>query len=160
MERKESLLVKKIKDGTVIDHIPAGLGFLVLRILNISGIEKNKVAVLMNAESAKIGSKDVVKIENRELSPQEVQKVSIIAPNATLNVIKNYQVDKKIKLYLPRTITGIIKCNNPYCITNKKDEPITSNLELTQTDPIKLRCVYCGMKQSYEQLLKSLEEFS
>jgi aspartate carbamoyltransferase regulatory subunit len=158
MEDEESLLVKKIRNGTVIDHIPAGLSFLVLKVLGITRDERGKVAVLMNAESRKIGKKDIVKVENRELSPQEVQKIAIIAPNATLNIIKDFKVERKIKLYLPNKVTGVLRCTNPYCITNKSEEPIVSSLELVSSEPIVLRCTYCGTKQDYKQILRSLEE--
>lgn len=157
MSEDENILVKKIKNGTVIDHIPAGLSILVLKVLGITKEERNKVAVLMNAESRKIGRKDIVKVENRELSPQEVQKVAIIAPNATLNIIRDFKVERKVKLYPPKKVMGILRCSNPYCISNKSEEPIVSSLELVSSDPIILRCTYCGTRQEYKQILRSLE---
>jgi len=139
------LKVQPIKDGTVIDHITAGNA---LKVLNILGISKNPtamVSILMNVRSEKERKKDIVKIENRELKPKEVDKVALIAPDATINIIRNYNVEQKHKLSLPDTIKGIVRCANPNCISNLKEpvEPVEPVFRVVSKNPIKLRCYYC-----------------
>jgi len=139
---KEELKVRKIKDGTVIDHIKRGVGKKVLDALDIDGNFPETVILLMNVPSKKVGRKDIVKIENKELKKEEVDKIALIAPRATWNVVKNYKVIKKSELEMPDVIEGILKCPNPKCITNS-DEPITSTFLVEKKDPVRLRCNYC-----------------
>jgi len=95
----------------------------------------------MNVSSKTQGSKDIVKIENRELKQKEVDKISLISPNATINIIRNYEVADKHLVELPDIVEGMVKCVNPNCISNT-NEPIVSKF-LVRKDPIRLRCVYC-----------------
>ncbi|MEM0303526.1 MAG: aspartate carbamoyltransferase regulatory subunit, partial [Saccharolobus sp.] len=85
VSKQEELIVSKIKDGTVIDHIPAGRALSVLKILGIKGDEGYRIALVMNVESKKIGKKDIVKIEGREIDDKEAELISLIAPSATIN---------------------------------------------------------------------------
>ncbi|MCD6542222.1 MAG: aspartate carbamoyltransferase regulatory subunit [Thermoplasmata archaeon] len=131
-----------IKEGTVIDHITAGNAVKVLHILGIP--EKtldSVVSVAMNVKS-KIGKKDIVKVENRELKPEEVNKIALIAPKATINIIRDYEVVKKFKVHLPDEIVGIVRCPNPNCISNAR-EPIQSRFRVISRDPIRIKCCYC-----------------
>ncbi|MDI6826713.1 MAG: aspartate carbamoyltransferase regulatory subunit [Candidatus Aenigmarchaeota archaeon] len=139
---KEELKVKKIKDGTVIDHIKAGLGKKVLDILGIGDGFSNTTALLMNVPSEKIGRKDIVKIENKTLKKEEVDKIALIAPNATWNVIKDFKVVRKSRIEIPDMLEGILKCPNPKCITNS-NEPIKPNFIIEEKEPVRLRCNYC-----------------
>jgi len=143
MNNNRKLIVSKIRNGTVIDHIPAGTALHVLRILGITGREGIVVAVLMNVESKKIGKKDIVKVENRELDPKEVNKIALIAPKATINIIRNYEVFKKYHVHIPDEIVGIVKCPNPTCVSNSKNEPIESRFLVVSKDPIRIKCYYC-----------------
>ena len=131
-----------IKEGTVIDRITAGNAVKVLHILGIP--EKtldSVVSVVMNVKS-KIGKKDIVKVENRELKPEEVNKIALIAPKATINIIRDYEVVKKFKVHLPDEIVGIVRCPNPNCISNAR-EPIQSRFRVISRDPIRIKCCYC-----------------
>ncbi|HHF58578.1 MAG TPA: aspartate carbamoyltransferase regulatory subunit [Thermoplasmatales archaeon] len=131
-----------IKEGTVIDHITAGNAVKVLHILGIP--EKtldSVVSVAMNVKS-KIGKKDIVKVENRELKPEEVNKIALIAPKATINIIRDYEVVKKFRVHLPDEIVGIVRCPNPNCISNAR-EPIQSRFRVISRDPIRIKCCYC-----------------
>jgi aspartate carbamoyltransferase regulatory subunit len=139
---KEELKVKKIKDGTVIDHIMAGRGMKVLDILGVDDGFSDTVALLMNVTSDRIGHKDIVKIENRTLKKEEVDKIALVAPNATWNVIKDFKVVKKSKIEIPDVLEGVLRCPNPKCITNS-DEPITTKFIVEEKQPVKLRCNYC-----------------
>lgn len=138
----KQLKVQPIKNGTVIDHIAAGTALKVLAILGISKMPTETVSVLMNVLSKKYSKKDMVKIENRELNPKEVDKIGLIAPEATINIVKNYRVIVKHKVKLPEVVIGIVRCANPNCISNLK-EPVKSKFAVISTSPLKLRCYYC-----------------
>lgn len=135
--------MEKIREGTVIDHITGGTALAVLRILKITGHEKFIVSVLMNVPSKKLGKKDIVKIEGREISPKEVAEIALVAPKATINIIRNFNVVKKEKVKLPKVVKGIVKCTNPSCITNSP-EPVEPVFYVESEDPIVLRCYYCS----------------
>lgn len=150
---KYELYVKKIKNGTVIDHISAGYALDVLKILNITGKEGNTVGVVMNVQSKNIEKKDMVKIEGRELKPEEVDKIALISPNATINIIREYGVIDKKKVNLPKDIKGIIECGNPSCISNSK-EPVRSIFHVQVMEPIQLRCHYCNRTMERRDILK------
>ncbi len=141
---EDSLIVRRIREGTVIDHIPAGRSLEVLKILGITGKEGFRISIVMNVESKKLGRKDIVKIENRHLKPQEVNKIALVAPHATINIIKDYHVVEKKKVELPSQIIGIINCTNPTCITRQNREPIKPTLKVLQRSPLLIQCLYCG----------------
>ncbi|MDM7913205.1 MAG: aspartate carbamoyltransferase regulatory subunit, partial [Methanotrichaceae archaeon] len=107
------LRVKPIKNGTVIDHIAGGQALNVLKILGISGTTDATVSVVMNVESKKLGKKDIVKVEDRELKEEEVNKIALIAPAATINIIRDYSVVEKRTVDLPDEIVGVVRCQNP-----------------------------------------------
>jgi aspartate carbamoyltransferase regulatory subunit len=147
------LYVKKIRNGTVIDHIDAGHALDVLRILNINGKRGEVVSAVMNVESKQLGRKDIVKIEDRELNPQEVDKIALIAPRAAINIIREYEVVSKKRVKLPETIKGIIRCSNPSCVVNAR-EPVTSEFRVEVTEPLRIRCHYCGRIMGKDDVLK------
>lgn len=140
--KKKELKIPLIKEGTVIDHISAGNAVKVLHILGIPERTFDSiVSVAMNVNS-KIGKKDIVKVENRELKPEEVNKIALIAPKATINIIRDYEVVKKFKVHLPDEIVGIVRCPNPNCISNTR-EPVESRFKVISRDPIRIKCFYC-----------------
>lgn len=149
----KELLVSKIENGTVIDHIPAGRALTVLRILRITGKEGLRVALVMNVESTKLGRKDIIKIEGRELSPEEVNVIAAVAPTATINIIRNYQVVNKFKVTPPNIIKGRFKCKNPACITNAPREPLTPTFLLVRREPPLFVCNYCGRYHELSDLV-------
>ncbi|MEM0485215.1 MAG: aspartate carbamoyltransferase regulatory subunit [Pyrobaculum sp.] len=149
----KELLVSKIENGTVIDHIPAGRALTVLRILGISGKEGLRVALVMNVESKKLGKKDIVKIEGRELTPEEVNIISAVAPTATINIIRNFAVVKKFKVTPPDVIRGRFKCKNPTCVTNAPREPVEPTFYLVRREPPLFICAYCGRYHELGDLL-------
>jgi aspartate carbamoyltransferase regulatory subunit len=138
-----TLRVSKIKDGTVIDHITAGHALEVLKILKIRDNVKGIVTVGMNVPSKTFGLKDMVKIEGRELKSTEVDKIALLAPHASINIIRNYNVVDKQLVRLPKIIRETIKCANPACISNSK-EPVKSTFYVENEEPLRLRCHYCG----------------
>jgi aspartate carbamoyltransferase regulatory subunit len=136
------LKVRPIKNGTVIDHIAGGQALNVLKILGISGTTEATVSVVMNVESKKEGKKDIVKVEDRELKEEEVNRIALIAPHATINIIRDYMVADKRHVDLPDEIVGVVRCQNPSCISNTK-EPIESRMLVKAKNPVLLRCLYC-----------------
>lgn len=147
------LRVKKIENGTVIDHIPNGQALAVLRILGIRFPHEFIVSVIMNVPSKKYGKKDVVKIEKRRLTQEELSKIALVAPNATINIIENYKVIEKSNVQLPKRIYGVIKCANPLCITNT-NEPVKPSFIVIEKRPLLLRCEYCGKYTTYEDIIE------
>jgi len=151
------LKVAKIRDGTVIDHITAGYALTVLKILRITGQEGFTVSVAMNVPSQKLGRKDVVKIEGRELSPEEVDKIALVAPKATINIIRDYEVVQKHRVKLPKVIRNIVRCVNPACITNSR-EPVEPRFYVISEEPLRLKCHYCGRIMERSDVLACLLE--
>lgn len=133
------LLVSPIKDGTVIDHITGGEALNVLRILGIMGTTRESLSIATNVFSPKMEKKDIVKIANRELKEEEVDRIALIAPQASINIIRNYKVVEKKGVNIPRILTGVVKCTNPGCISNS-NEPIKSSFEVVEKG---LHCLYC-----------------
>lgn len=141
MKPPKELKVKPIRNGTVIDHITANKALSVLKILGIPN-QKNTVTIAMNVQSPEMESKDIVKIEGRELAPNEVDQIALIAPNATINIIRDYEIVEKGKVHLLNEIRGILKCTNPNCITNT-NEPMITRFYVIEREPVSLRCYYC-----------------
>jgi len=137
----KELKIPPIKDGTVIDHITAGNAVKVLHILGIPKSSSSIVSVAMNVRS-RLGKKDIVKVENRELDPHEVNKIALIAPKATINIIRDYEVAEKHNVELPDEIVGIVRCSNPTCVSNSS-EPVKSRFIVMSKDPPRIRCYFC-----------------
>jgi aspartate carbamoyltransferase regulatory subunit len=133
------LRVSKIRNGTVIDHVAGGGALTVLAILGIDGSTGAVVSVGMNVPSERLGRKDVVKVEDRELSQEEVDVISLIAPAATINIVREYDVIEKHRVERPGTVEGVLSCPNHSCITTA-DEPVTSRFAVLDDG---VRCVYC-----------------
>lgn len=144
----KQLKVDAIKNGTVIDHITAGKGLEVANILNLQG--NNIVMIGINLNSSKLGKKDIIKIENKELTAEEVNTISLIAPKASLIIIKDFKVKNKEKVHIPRQINNIIKCSNPNCITNL--EKVKSKFTVYNEKINKVRCNYCEKKYNVDEV--------
>lgn len=153
----EELRVKKIREGTVIDHISAGSALTVLNILGITNHTGQVVSVAINVPSSKIGRKDIVKIEGRELNADEVDKIALIAPQATINIIRDFNVIEKQQVKLPKFIREILKCANPTCVSNSR-EPVEPAFSVENEDPLVLRCHYCGRIMEKQDVLKQFEK--
>ncbi len=140
---EEVLHVSKIRNGTVIDHITGGHALDAVKILGITGREKKVITIAINVPSKRFQKKDIMKIEGRELKPQEVHKIALLAPHATINIIREYKVVEKQRVKLPDLIENIIKCANPACISNS-NEPVKAKFYVEGKDPLLLKCHYCG----------------
>ena len=138
--------VTPIRNGTVIDHIECGQALKVLHIMGVGEV-RSTISVLMHVPSKNGGWKDVVKVEDRELDPREVDKISLLAPNATINIIRDFNVAEKYKVKMPEVVKGIVKCDNPNCITNVQREPVDTEFIVESKAPVILRCLYCDSIQ-------------
>ena len=141
--------VYEIKDGTVIDHIPAGRALEVLRVLEIPKDDFTTVGI--NLSSGKYGKKDVVKFENKFLDEDEFNKIALIAPTATFNILKNSKVIKKTRVKLPEKIIGLVKCSNPNCITNH--EFVVTRFSVVENYPLKIKCHFCEKNMNHEDIV-------
>jgi aspartate carbamoyltransferase regulatory subunit len=141
MSTEKKLKVAALCNGTVIDHIPSDKLFKVVSILHLDTC-LNQITLANNLESAKIGSKGLVKISDRAFAEDETNKIALIAPNAKINIIRDYQVVEKRPLSLPEEIREIVQCANPNCITNH--QPVTTRFHVLNNDgDIMLKCHYC-----------------
>ena len=148
-----TLLVSKIRNGTVIDHISGGYALDVVKILGITGKTNGIVLIAMHVPSKQLGLKDIVKVEGRELEPEEVDKIALLAPGASINIVRNYQVMDKKRVKLPSSIRGIVKCGNPACISNS-NEPVQTQFYVKSQEPLMIRCHYCSFLMEKEDILK------
>ena len=142
MEQSD-LIVRRIRDGTVIDHINEGKGLNVLEALEIDGSHGNVITIALNMPSGKLKKKDMIKVEGRFLEDDDTNKLAVIAPSSTVNIIKNYKLVEKRRVSLPNQIEQIFRCSNPDCITNSQ-EHIESTMEVMDKDNLVLKCRYCG----------------
>lgn len=154
---KSELKIKAIENGTVIDHITANKSLHILKILDLPDDGVVNVTIAMNVSSGEIGRKDILKIESRELDHKELNQVALIAPKATINIIRDYEPVKKDKIRLPDKITSILKCTNPKCITNYENEPITPIFNVIEKNPPVVRCHYCEKLIKTEDIDKQFE---
>jgi len=140
MKDKTQLLVSAIKNGTVIDHIPAKHLFKVINILGLDKIE-SQITFGTNLSSDKLGSKAIIKISDLYFEDQDINRIALVAPHAQLNIIKDYEVVEKKKVAVPDEIVGIAKCMNPKCITNA--ESVVTKFTVLSKSDVSLRCHYC-----------------
>lgn len=143
MSKKERL-VAAIENGTVIDHIPAEKAYAVANLLGLQTLE-NPVTIGYNYPSKKLGRKGIIKIENKFFTNEEISRLSVVAPNVVLNVIRGYEVVEKKKVETPDTLEGIVRCNNPKCITN--NEPMNTVFSVIDKANGIIKCHYCDKEQ-------------
>jgi len=148
MEKK--LKVAALKDGTVIDHIPADKLFKVVHILHLDSCN-NQITLANNLESKKIGLKGLVKIADRALAENETNKLALICPDAKINIIRDFEVVEKRPLILPDDIREIVQCANPNCITNH--QPVVTRFKVLKEDEqVRLKCRYCEREVKAEEV--------
>ncbi len=146
----KELKVSAIKNGTVLDHVPANKLFEVITILGLKDCP-NQVTFGMNLDSKLLGKKAIIKIADRFFEETEINKVALVAPDAKINIIKDFEVVEKKVLKVPEQIIGIVKCANPKCVTNH--QPIATKFETTfEKGELKLHCHYCEKNTSSENL--------
>jgi len=141
--QESELIVRRIGEGTVIDHIDEGKGLKVLDALGIDGKDGSVITIALNVPSGKFKKKDIIKVENMFLKDDDTNKLAVIAPKATVNIIKNYKLVEKRRISLPNKIEHIFRCSNPECVTNSS-ERIESIMDVINKDGLILRCRYCS----------------
>ncbi|KAA6349153.1 Aspartate carbamoyltransferase regulatory chain [termite gut metagenome] len=139
-DNKQAVQVAALKDGTVIDHIPSEKLFNVVSLLGLAKMSNN-ITIGFNLESKKLGKKGIIKIANKFFDDEEINRISVIAPNVRLSVIRNYRVAEKKEVKMPDILKGIVKCVNPQCITN--NEPMTTYFQVTDKNNGVIKCRYC-----------------
>ncbi len=138
--RKE-IKIPAIERGVVVDHIPAGQALKVVDILNLREDHDCITSIGMNMESKKMGRKDLLKIENKFIYKTELEKISLVAPNAVISFISNFKVKEKIKAQTPDVVSGVIKCKNKVCVTNHQN--VKTKFHLVGEKPLRFKCHYC-----------------
>lgn len=141
---KGEMFVRALKNGTVIDHIPSDKLFAVVSLLHLDKL-KNRIIIGFNLNSEKIGKKSIIKVSDKYFSSEELNQLSVLAPNVTLNIIKEYEIIEKYKVEMPDELNGIIKCANPKCITN--NELMTTRFKIIDKQKGIIRCLYCEKNQ-------------
>jgi aspartate carbamoyltransferase regulatory subunit len=149
-EKITELQVAAIERGTSIDHIPPEHLFKVAQILKIETMDNN-ITIGNNFRSSKMGTKGMIKISNRFFKEDEINKIALIAPNVVLNEIENYEVVKKYAVSLPDELAGIVKCNNPRCISN--NEPMQTHFDVIDKERGTIKCRYCERKINKEDIV-------
>lgn len=147
---EKELKVSALKNGTVIDHIPSTSLFKVVEILGLKYCT-SQTTFGMNLESKRMGSKAIVKISDRYFETAEINRIALVAPQAKLNVIKNYEVVEKKVVELPDYLEGLVKCVNPQCVTNK--EKVKTKFTLLSKKDVLLQCHYCEKMTDQEHLI-------
>ncbi len=150
LDKKKGLVVVAIENGTVIDQIPPDKLFKVVSILNLDTLDC-QITVGNNLKSNKIGTKGIIKITGKYFEPSVINKIALIAPNAKLNIIKDYQVIEKRNIDIPDEINNIIRCANPKCITN--NEPVETLFHVIDKENVKVKCHYCERSISQESII-------
>lgn len=144
------LQVAALCNGTAIDHIPTDVVFKVVSLLELEKLG-NPITIGNNLESKKMQSKGIIKISGKYFEEDVINKIALIAPNVVLNIIEDYEVVEKKRVILPKTIKGIVKCNNPKCITN--NEPMQTHFDVINCNETELRCHYCNIKIQKDDII-------
>ncbi len=148
MNKKERL-VAAIENGTVIDHIPASKTYQVVNLLELQSLN-TPVTIGNNFVSKKIGKKGIIKVSDKFFSDEEISRLSVVAPKIVLNIIKDYEVVEKKTVETPDELRGIVKCNNPMCITN--NEPMQTIFHVVDKTHGLLKCHYCDKEQDINKV--------
>ena len=148
--------VTAIRNGTVIDHIPSGQAMRVLEMLGIGASTSVPVSLVMNVPSKKMGSKDIIKVEDRELTQGELDRLALVAPDAHVAIIRAYSVAEKLTINLGEEVINVVKCAMSNCITTNLREPLPHRLKVVSKDPLELRCHYCGRPQDLDELVNNV----
>ena len=146
---KNKRLVAAIENGTVIDHIPTEKTYQVADLLGLRNLD-TPVTIGYNYRSKKLGQKGIIKVEDKFFTNEEISRLSVVAPKVVLNIIKDYEVVEKKTVETPNTLQGIIRCNNPKCITN--NEPMETVFHVIDKTNGIVKCHYCDKEQHIEDV--------
>ena len=150
MVKKKELQVAALENGTSIDHIPPEHLFKVAHLIGLSKMD-NRITFGNNLESKKMGRKGMIKIADKFFEEDEINRIALVAPHVILNIIRDYEVVEKKNITLPDELIGIVKCNNPKCITN--NEPMLTHFYVTDKENGIIKCRYCERKINKEDIV-------
>lgn len=153
---KQEMKITRIENGTVIDHITPGSALKVFELLGLAEDDENAITIAIRVNSDEMGKKDLLKIEDRFLTAKESAMISLISPEATINIIRSFEVESKEVVSLPEELEGIFSCSNPNCITNQEREPVEARFEVTEKNPLSVRCLYCDTLMNEEEVTHQL----
>lgn len=148
-EKKLAMQVSALCNGTVIDHIPTDKLFAVVNLLNIPEMSAN-ITIGNNLDSKKLGKKGLIKVADKYFTDDEVNRISLVAPNVVLNIIQNYEVVEKREVRMPDELRNIVKCSNPNCITN--NELMATLFHLVNREEGTLKCHYCEKEKNVKDI--------
>lgn len=148
--KKRELQVAALENGTAIDHIPPEQLFKVAQLIGLNKME-NRITFGNNLKSKKMGRKGMIKIADKFFEEDEINRIALIAPNVILNIIRDYEVVEKKFVSLPEELIGMVKCNNPKCITN--NEPMQTHFYVVDKATGTIRCRYCERKINKEDIV-------
>ena len=149
-EKKKELQVAALESGTAIDHIPSCQLFKVASLLGLDKMD-NTITIGNNLHSNKMGSKGMIKIADKFFKEDEINRIALVAPNVMLNIIRDYEVVEKKTVVLPDELIGLVKCNNPKCITN--NEPMATRFHVIDKEKGTIKCHYCERKINKEDIV-------
>ena len=149
-EKKKELQVAALENGTAIDHIPSCQLFKVASLLGLDKMD-NTITIGNNLHSNKMGSKGMIKIADKFFKEDEINRIALVAPNVMLNIIRDYEVVEKKTVVLPDELIGLVKCNNPKCITN--NEPMATRFHVIDKENGTIKCHYCERKINKEDIV-------
>ena len=150
IEKKKELQVAALENGTAIDHIPSCQLFKVASLLGLDKMD-NTITIGNNLHSNKMGSKGMIKIADKFFKEDEINRIALVAPNVTLCIIRDYEVVEKKTVVLPDELIGLVKCNNPKCITN--NEPMATRFHVIDKEKGTIKCHYCERKINKEDIV-------
>ena len=146
---KTELLVAALENGTVIDHIPSELVFTIASLLELEKLGSS-VTIGYNLHSNKVGKKGIIKVADKYFSDEEISRLSVVAPNVVLNIIRDFDVVEKKEVIIPDELYGIVRCGNPKCITN--NEPMPTHFHVVNKEEGTLKCHYCEKEQNKSEV--------
>lgn len=147
--KRQEMQVAALENGTVIDHIPSSKIFQVVNLLHLEKM-KTPVTIGFNLKSKKMGHKSIIKVSDKFFTDEELNQLSVITPNVTLCIIRDYEVVEKKEVKMPKELNGIVKCANPKCITN--NEPMMTKFNVTNKEKGILQCHYCNKEVTLEKV--------
>ena len=147
--KRQEMQVAALENGTVIDHIPSSKIFQVVNLLHLEKM-KTPVTIGFNLKSKKMGHKSIIKVSDKFFTDEEVNQLSVITPNVTLCIIRDYEVVEKKEVKMPKELNGIVRCANPKCITN--NEPMMTKFNVTNKEKGILQCHYCNKEVTLEKV--------
>jgi aspartate carbamoyltransferase regulatory subunit len=149
-KERTTIQVAALENGTVIDHLRPGTALRATKMLGLSG--KRVVTIGMYLPSSQMGTKDIMKIADRELTQTEVNKLALLSPLVSVSIIRGYKIVQKLKAVLPDVIEDLMRCQNPGCITQTEKGIHHRLMVLSKVEPVRLQCHYCERRATADEL--------